>query len=49
MKFVVSQILYVIMWKSQSLFTKFYRRDVTHRSLDTFPIGFVVMVIQQAM
>ena len=30
------------MWMSQAMFTTFFLMDVTHRSLDTFPIGPVV-------
>ena len=38
----VSQILQAGTWKSQSTFTKFYLREVTHKSLDAFYIRHVV-------
>ena len=44
----VHQVLKAGMWSLQSTFSAFYLRDVTHRHLDTFPIGPVVEA-QQVM
>ena len=41
--FAVHQVLNVGMWSAQSTFSALYLRDVTHRHLDTFSIGPVVM------
>ena len=42
----VEQVLRAGTWKRQSTFTRFYLRDVTHRSLDTFSLGPVVAAQQ---
>ena len=39
----VHQVLKVETWSSQSTFSSFYLRDVTHRNLVTFSIGPVVV------
>ena len=38
----IQQVLRAGTWKTQTIFTSFYRRDVTHKSMDTFSIGSVV-------
>ena len=41
--FAVEQVLRAGVWKSQTTFTSFYLRDITHKSLDTFYLGPVVV------
>ena len=40
--FVVQQVLKVDMWASQTSFTSFHQRDVTHRNTDSSSIGPVI-------
>ena len=42
----VHQVLKAGTWSSQSTFSSFYLRDVTHRHLDTFSIGPLVAATQ---
>lgn len=40
--FAVEQVLRAGVWKSQTTFTSFYLRDITHKSLNTFFLGPIV-------
>ena len=40
--FAVEQVLRAGVWKSQTTFSSFYLRDITHKSLDTFHLGPIV-------
>ena len=42
----IQQELKVGAWSSQSMFSGFYLRDVTHSSMETFSIGFVVATLE---